>query len=110
MPREILANVEGVNIVRDTHLLPGMPGHYDRARVACRLHSVPEAGVFCHKSRVFGPRTMARFGQQEPVAFLASWICAASRFTDRASHMRYAPGHAEVGAAIANLTSSCVEG
>ena len=45
-PREILANVEGVNIVRDTHLLPGMPGHYDRALVGCRLHSVPEAGVF----------------------------------------------------------------
>ena len=109
-PREILASVEGVNIVRDMHLLPGIPGHYNRARVACRLHSVPEAEVWCHRSRVFGPRTTARFGQQEPVAFLASWICAASRFTDRASHMGYAPREAEVGAAIANLTSSGQEG
>ena len=105
-PREILANVEGVNIVRDIHLAPGTPGHYERALVVCRRHSVPEAGVYCHKSRAFGPRTMARFGQQEPVAFLVSWICEASRFTDRASHMGYAPGQTEVASAIANLPSS----
>ena len=103
VPREILANVEGVNIVRDTHLEPGMAGHYNRARVECRLHSLPEADIFCHKSRVFGPRTTASFGQQEPVAFLASWICAASRFKDKASHMEHCPSHAEVGAAIAGL-------
>ena len=52
-PREILANVEGVNIVRDTHLLPGMPGHYDRALVGCRLHSVPEAGLCLPKEPRF---------------------------------------------------------
>ena len=107
-PREILANVEGVNIVRDTHLLPGMPGHYDRGFVRCPLHS--GSGVFCTKTRVFGPRTMAKFGQKEPVAFLASWICAASRFTDRVSHMKHRPGHAEVCAAMANLRGSGVEG
>ena len=103
MPREILANVEGVNIVRDTHLEPGMAGHYNRARVECRLHSLPEADIFCHKSRTFGPRNTASFGQQEPVAFLASWICSASRFKTKESHMKHFPSHAEVGAAIAGL-------
>ena len=52
---------------------------------------------------------MARFGQQEPVAFLASWICAASRYTDRASHMEYKPGQAEVGAAIERGLTSGAE-
>ena len=56
-----------------------------------------------------GRTSMAGFGRQEPVAFLASWICAASRFTDRAAHMRYAPGQAEVCAAMASLGSSGVE-
>ena len=102
-PREILANVEGVNIVRDTHLEPGMAGHYNRACVECRLHSLPEADIFCHKSRTFGPRHTASFGQQEPVAFLASWICSASRFKTKESHMEHFPSHAEVGAAIAGL-------
>ena len=103
VPREILANVEGVNIVRDTHLEPGMAGHYNRACVECRLHSLPEADIFCHKSRTFGPRHTASFGQQEPVAFLASWICSASRFKTKESHMEHFPSHAEVGAAIAGL-------
>ena len=48
--------------------------------------------------------------QREPVAFLASWITAASRFKDRASHMKWKPGHAEVCAAMATLGSSGVEG
>lgn len=107
-PRDILANVEGVDIVRDTHLLPGMHGHYERARVRCPLHS--GSGVLCTKTRIFGRSSTATFGQQEPVAFLASWVCAASRFTDRASHMRYAPGQAEVCVAMANLRNSGVEG
>ena len=63
-PRDILANVEGANIVRDTHLVPGIPGHYDRACVRCPLHSGP-----CNKTRTFNRRNTARFGQQEPVAF-----------------------------------------
>jgi len=46
---------------------------------------------------------MARFGQQEPVAFLASWVRAASRFPDRAAHMRHAPDQDEVSAAIEGL-------
>ena len=106
--REILANVEGVDIVRDTHLLPGMRGHYERARVRCPLHSGSRAP--CTKTRIFGRASTAMFGQQEPVAFLASWVCAASRFTDRAAHMQYAPGQAEVCAAMANLRSCGVEG
>ena len=108
-PREILANVEGVDIVRDIYGLPGMRGHYDRACVRCPVHSGPGKRLPCTKTRVFGRASMASFGRQEPVAFLASWICAASRFKDRAAHMRYAPGQAEVVAAIASLGSSGVE-
>ena len=102
-PRDILASVEGANIVRDMHLLPGMPGHYDRACVRCPVHS--GLRVFCHKSRTFGQRNRARFGQQEPVAALASWVSAASRFPDRTSHMRWMPGQDEVSTAMAMLTS-----
>ena len=109
-PRDILANVDGINIVRDVHLLPGMPGHYDRACVQCKLHSNSRTGVFCHKSRTFGPRNMAMLGQREPVAFLASWITAASRFKDKEAHMKWKPGHTEVCSAMATLGSGGVEG
>ena len=107
--REILANVEGVDIVRDTHLLPGMRGHYERARVRCPLHC-RSGDKPCTKTRVFGRTSMARFGHQEPVAFLASWVCAASRFTDRAAHKRFRPKTADVRAAMENLRGSAVEG
>ena len=43
-PRDILATVDGANIVRDIHLMPHMPGHYVRACVRCPLHS--QSGVF----------------------------------------------------------------
>ena len=39
---------------------------------------------------------MATLGRQGPVAFLASWLSAASNFADRAAHPRHTPGPAEV--------------
>ncbi len=68
--RDILATVDGVNIVRDTHLLPGMPGHYDRAVVGCRLHSFPESGVFCKKSRVVGQKVHGQLWSGRARGFL----------------------------------------
>lgn len=107
-PRQILATVDGVDIVRDVHLLPGTRGHYDRAVVRCPAHS--GSGVLCTKTRVFGPRTTSRLGQQEPVAFLASWVCAASLFSDRAAHMRFVPKGAAVGEALEKLRKEGLEG
>ena len=107
---QILANVEGVYIVRDEHLLPDIPGHYVRARVRCPCDAHHASGKVCQKSRVVGRTTMARFGEQEPVAYLADWIRAASRFKSQKSHMKYKPGQAAVRAAIENLRSSGVEG
>ena len=68
------------------------------------------SGVFCTKTRVFGPRSTARFGHQAPVAFLASWLSAASRFTDKSAHMRFVPGVAAVGEAMEKLRSDGLEG
>ena len=47
---------------------------------------------------------MATFGRQDQWPFvLASWVCAASRFTDRATHIRYTSGQADVSAAMESL-------
>ena len=76
---------------------------------ACDVICIPWPVCVAIRAGFLGRRTMARFGQQEPVAFLASWICAASRYTDRASHMEYKPGQAEVGAAIERGLTSGAE-
>ena len=109
LPREVLATVDGVDIVRDEHLLPGMPGHYVRARVRCPVHCMPGERP-CGRTRTFGSSTMKTFGEKEPVAFLASWIRAANEFTDRASHKRYEPGQAALRAAVETLRDTTVEG
>lgn len=100
MPREVVASVAGVDIVQESHLLPGEPGHYRRMAIRCTLvsHRTPSGArpCACNKFRNCGPRQTAHFGDMEPAGYLAAWLRKGDAFETRASHVRYAPTLAEV--------------
>ena len=70
-PREVLATVQGVDIVKDQHLQPGDRNHYIRACVTCPFHSGQPP---CKRSRTWGVSQIKRFGHLEPVGFVAAWL------------------------------------
>lgn len=91
--RDIVAMVDGVPLVTDVHLGVGQPGHYSRLVARCPLHST--ASKECAKKRNCGPAQTARLGHMEPAGYLGAWLEAGASFTDRESHMAFAPGVAD---------------
>ena len=95
VPRDVVVQVGGVDIVKDTHLEPGMKGHYSRFKARCPHHL---GNPPCTKARNCGASQTATFGEMEPAAYLGVWLQRRDDFVDRASHMAYAPALREIQA------------
>ena len=88
-PSEIL----GVRVHRDSYVSPGK--RYFRLIVNCPYH----AG--CAKRRNCGARQIARFGDQEPVAFLACWLQQGAHLDNKDAHKAFRPSLAQMQVYIA---------
>jgi hypothetical protein len=92
----------GYVVTVDCHLKPGDVGHYQRLLIKCPLSSCQHSETKpCQKYRSLSDGHQVNFGQREPEAYLLAWAEAASRFTDRAAHMRHRPSIADVRDALA---------
>ena len=80
--REIVAAVDGVEVVRDTNGAPGEDGYYTRVGIRCPYHTKCTKHRNCHAAQT------AHFGEMEPVAFLLSWMKKGATLPDKATHSK----------------------
>ena len=82
----VFGEVEGCALRLEQHGVQGARGSYRRLIVTCPLHGTKEKP--CCKKRNTGVRQTRRLGENEPKAYLGSWLSIADKFTSRKKHMQ----------------------
>ena len=81
----MFGEVEGCALRLETHGVQGARGSYRRLIVTCPLHGTKKNLVA--KKRNTGVRQTRRLGENEPKAYLGSWLAIADKFTSRNTYM-----------------------
>ena len=93
--------LEGCEVSYEAHGVVDMPGSYRRLRVQCLLHCGEPR---CGKTRSFGVKSAiaSGLGDDEPYAYLGTWLRAGQHHADADSHKRFTPSNAMVKAYFAS--------